>query len=143
MMTGRVLVINLYPTNTILDLKNKIAVLINLPPNHQKLVYCGRMLLDNVILCDFDNNCTIQLIESELFGDPLITIMYNVGNYYLKFTDFKCTDTVEQLKVGIYNKTHVPIPNQLLIYAGKILKNTDKIFDMPTHATVRLVSNHY
>jgi hypothetical protein len=63
-MTGKVMYINCDETDTVLDLKNRIQKKDNTPLDHQRLIFNGKQIEDELLLSSYgiSNNSIIHLI---------------------------------------------------------------------------------
>jgi len=127
-ITGETTLIEVGPSSTVKDLKDKIKEQKNIPNMNQRLIYNGNHLEDEKYLTDYNIKN-----ESLIF---LITYISNGMNVQVKCPSGKTlsfniqsSDTVKDFKDKIEEKENIPSDHQSLIFNGNKLENERKISD--------------
>ena len=100
---------------------------INIPPEHQKLVFAGKLLKDEERLCDYDidNGYMLNLLLT-IQGEKSICIKLNGRLIELK-ADY--SDTIKSVKLKIADKENMSPDQQILTYDGRILQDDYTVGD--------------
>ena len=123
--TGEQLSISINENSNVLQLKDHLHTLLQIPKDSQKLIFSGKELQDQSTLKSYKlvNKSTIHLIQ---FGGRVVHIQTLDGRIF----DIECQvheDTIGRLKALIHNTGSIPPDEQFLVFCGNLLKDDNKI----------------
>ncbi len=125
--SGPTLTLDVYPSDIIENILDKIQDKTGIPPEKQRLVFSGKRLENNRTLADYNIQAKSSIWLSIYSPPNYCLIVYN-NNQKLKISSFCscCSDTMF-LKENIKRELGIEIDNQELFFKGKYLKNTDSL----------------
>jgi ubiquitin C len=149
--------VDIAPSCTIKQLKDKIAQHINVPSDHQFLSSDGRTLEDEHTLASYDDIKDGSTLWMVIYpGDSrkihhVFILIHNLDkehSMYISDEEREVIDlnigfyeTVAQVKQAIFERTSIPTSKQRLIFAGKQLEDTRVFLDynVQKDSTIRVI----
>jgi ubiquitin len=138
--TGKTFPLNLEPLDTFQHVKEKIQEKEGLPKDDQRLMWEGKSLEDHRTVADYN-------IPKEAILDLRIIIRGGMDMFIKMLTgktltlNVESSDTIESVKLQIFDKEGIPLAQQRLIFAGKVLADNNTISEcfISKDPTVHLV----
>ncbi len=141
--------IDIDPSSTIKQVKDMIALQINIHSSDQFLSFEGRELEDEQTLASYDgikDSSTIWMVIYPNVSHEKHHVFISIGtddkdpqiiDLYIHYYD-----TVDQVKHAIYECTGIPTARQILIFAGKQMEDGVVFihYEVQKDSTVRLIT---
>ena len=126
-LTGKTIIVEVEPTDTVLAVKEQINAKEGVAIAHQCLI-CGGKMLDNDVTvsdCGMQNQSMLHLVLRVPSQGPVTVVAEAAGkNYDLVITE---GDTVYGLKEEIEERTGIPAATQTLLVAGEALDEMEPL----------------
>ena len=129
LMDRKELTLNVYPSDTIENVKKKIQDKEGFKPDQQRLIFDGKKLEDNKTLSEYgiQNQSVLNLIHRLREDKNMIQIFVRLVDGKELTLKVYPSDTIESVKKQIQDKEGIKTDQQILIFSAKTLENNNTL----------------
>lgn len=125
-IVGKTIVLDVEPSFSIERVKQMYQDHEGIPPHQQRLIYAGTQLEDKRILSDYriTNEATLRCVLTLKGGYQIFMYTEKAETITL---DVESSDTIRDVKDKIYKQSGIHPDTQRIIFAGRLLKDSDNL----------------
>lgn len=130
-LTGKTIIIETTPQETVLDAKRQIEEKEGIPPDQQRLIFSGKQLEDYRTMsdCGVKAHDTMHLILRLRSGPPLTKVYVKCLNGETIEIETRPDETVLDVKRKMAEQEGIPVDQQRMIFAGRHLEDSCTLSD--------------
>ncbi|KAI6754861.1 hypothetical protein HG530_012613 [Fusarium avenaceum] len=124
-LTGKVVEVECGIFNTIDELKAILEDKEGIPTDQQRMIYAGKHLEDGCTLADYGiyMDSIVHVVMRLRGGGLCIRIHYEGKEWSEEVSHCRC---IADLKLNLMSKTGIPVKDQVLKWAGKVVQDDEK-----------------
>lgn len=121
--------LDVYLSDSTENIKTKIENTLGYLPSNQRVYYNGTLMLDGYTLGDYNvqNESTLELIVTAPGALQIVVRVLSTGRLYAIDIDY--SDSIENVKTKVQDRTGFPPSQQQLYFAGRLLEDNRTLAD--------------